>query len=175
MSRRLQRLAIGVAVVLLIGAALSIVCESEAEQVAPAGGIASVGWGDAGAPRQRPPAPLPTPHAGAAQLVEQRPVQSPEAASTTLSIEQMQAIIARHFPEQPAAAWAVAWCESRAYPRAVGAAGERGLMQIAPVHLPRILKLGYTWDDMFLAEPNVVVARDIWDEAGWAPWSCARG
>lgn len=38
------------------------------------------------------------------------------------------------FGSRCAKAWAVAYCESRGNPRAVGSAGERGLFQIHPVH-----------------------------------------
>ena len=38
------------------------------------------------------------------------------------------------FGSRCAKAWAVALCESRGDPRAVGRAGERGLFQIHPVH-----------------------------------------
>lgn len=67
----------------------------------------------------------------------------------------------------------VSWCESGHNPLAVGAIGERGLMQIAPVHIPRINRLGFTWNDMFEPTANILVAIDIWlDTESWAAWSC---
>lgn len=96
-----------------------------------------------------------------------------------LSIE---AQIRRTFPENPSGAVAVAHCESSLQPDAVGPAGERGIMQIHPVHIPGLIaELGYTWNDMFQVGPNLEVARAIYDDAArwhwygpWGPWTCAR-
>ena len=66
----------------------------------------------------------------------------------------------------------VAWCESEWREDAVSAYGHRGIYQIAPVHIPRIEAMGYTWDDMLLAGPNVAVAYALWLEQGWSPWIC---
>lgn len=77
------------------------------------------------------------------------------------------------FPESEwSRAALVVWCESRYRPAAVGRAGERGLAQIHPVHIPLIASLGYTWDQMFELEPNLAVARALYDNAGhvWTPW-----
>ena len=68
-------------------------------------------------------------------------------------------------------------------PTSVGSALERGLMQIHPTHnydwrgrygYGTIQQLGYTWDDMFLVEPNLHVAYQIYVNAGYSfvPWSC---
>jgi len=63
-------------------------------------------------------------------------------------------------------------CESGGDATEVGAAGERGLMQIHPIHRPLIADLGYTWDQMFDADANMEVARALYDQSGWSPWSC---
>lgn len=68
----------------------------------------------------------------------------------------------------------VARCESTMRPDAVGRAGERGLMQVHPVHRARIERLGYTWDQMLQPGPNLAVAHDLYREQGWRPWTCAR-
>lgn len=67
-------------------------------------------------------------------------------------------------------ATATAFCESSFDPRKTGAAGERGLMQIAPVHLARIQRLGFTVDQMYEVGPNIAVAYDLWAEQGETPW-----
>jgi len=61
---------------------------------------------------------------------------------------------------------------------AEGRAGERGLMQIHPIHIPRIQRLGYTWAQMYEVGPNLAVAFDLWSEQGTRPWrgsSSCRG
>ena len=63
-------------------------------------------------------------------------------------------------------------CESHWDRYAVGSRGERGLLQIHPIHLGRIQSLGYSWDDMFDPAANLAVAESIWWERGWWPWSC---
>ena len=58
---------------------------------------------------------------------------------------------------------AVAWCESRWDPSAVGLLGEQGVLQVRPeFHGP---------------VPTDVLGQleqgfDIWSEYGWQPWSC---
>jgi hypothetical protein len=63
-------------------------------------------------------------------------------------------------------------CESRWDRWAVGRAGERGLFQIHPVHKGLIASMGYTWDEMFDAEPNIRVAVEIRRRQGLRAWTC---
>lgn len=50
-----------------------------------------------------------------------------------------------------------------------------GLAQISRRwHGARIARLGFTWEQMFEATPNLTVAADIFAEQGWRPWTCAR-
>lgn len=63
-------------------------------------------------------------------------------------------------------------CESGGDPRAISSAGHRGLYQIGYVHIERIMRLGFTWDDMLIAGPNIAVAYDLQSEQGWDPWTC---
>lgn len=64
-------------------------------------------------------------------------------------------------------------CESTHREAAVNAtSGTRGLLQIHPIHIRRIERLGYTWDDMLTAGPNLHVAATIHAESSWRPWSC---
>ena len=60
-------------------------------------------------------------------------------------------------------ALAVAWCESRFDPEAVGAYGERGLFQTHPAFW------GPVPPD---PQGQVAQAYAIWAEHGWEPWSC---
>ena len=56
----------------------------------------------------------------------------------------------------------------------VGREGERGYMQIHPMHIGLIHSLGYTWDDMFSVYPNIHVGWVLYKQAGYSymPWSC---
>ena len=45
-------------------------------------------------------------------------------------------------------------------------------MQVNIVHIPRIEAMGYTWDQMLEAGPNLDVAHAIWLEQGVGPWTC---
>lgn len=75
-------------------------------------------------------------------------------------------------------------CESRTPrreldPKAVGAAGERGVFQIHPIHFGQPARRGLTWridaDRLFDVAYNVRVAFEM-SRGGrdWGPWSCAR-
>lgn len=81
-----------------------------------------------------------------------------------------RAIIIHVFGSRSAAALRVAECESHLYPRAVGAAGERGLFQIHPVHRSW---LGARWDRLFEPMVNARVAYGMSDGGtNWSAWSC---
>lgn len=48
-----------------------------------------------------------------------------------------------------------------------------GLFQISRTyHEDRARRLGFTWDQMWTAEPNIAVAADLFSESGWGPWTC---
>lgn len=64
--------------------------------------------------------------------------------------------------------------ESEWLPWKVGRAGERGLFGIHPVHAWRFEKYG-GWDMAFDPMVNAQVAKEIWDEQGWVPWTSAPG
>jgi soluble lytic murein transglycosylase-like protein len=85
----------------------------------------------------------------------------------------LDAIAARHFGPNADAALRVAWCESRYDPFAVGAAGERGIFQIHPVHIGNLARLGLSWDAMFDAEANATYAAYL-SRGGtdWSHWTC---
>jgi hypothetical protein len=72
-------------------------------------------------------------------------------------------------------ALAVARCESGLNPAAVSPGGANlGLFQVNTVHRGRWEAMGYSQADMLTAGPNIAVARSLWAEQGWGPWSCAR-
>ena len=80
-------------------------------------------------------------------------------------------LIDAYFGADAGTARRVAWCESSYREDAVNGR-HRGIYQISSVHQDRIARLGFTWDDMLEAEPNIVVARDLQREQGWRPWAC---
>ena len=69
----------------------------------------------------------------------------------------------------------IAWCESKFNTWAVGAAGERSLFQIHPIHRNGVVaSLGYSWDDIFDPVANINVAVALYQRAGsFRSWSCA--
>lgn len=66
-------------------------------------------------------------------------------------------------------------CESNWNRWAVGRYGERGLFQIHPIHRGLIAAMGYSWDQMFEAEPNIRVAVEIRRVQGLRAWTCWKG
>lgn len=111
-------------------------------------------------PTTAPPAPEP--------VVEPEPAPEPPPAPQG-DIEQM---IYDVFGDAGARAVQVARCESGLNPRAVN--GQyRGLFQLGNYHVGRAEAMGYSWDQMFEAYPNIVVAHNLYAEQGWRPWSCA--
>ena len=54
---------------------------------------------------------------------------------------------------------------------ALSKTGDRGLMQISPVHKGRV---GGNLNALYSPEINMRVAYEIWSEQGWAPWVCAK-
>lgn len=69
----------------------------------------------------------------------------------------------------------VSGCETgRTYdPAVVNSSGHTGLFQLSPrYHTARAQKLGFTWDQMRQAVPNIAVAADLYAEQGWRPWTC---
>lgn len=76
----------------------------------------------------------------------------------------------------------VARCESVNFKQAVvygpqtGKAGERGVMQIHPVHIKSMAQYGFTWDDMFNPDKNLAYAVILYKSVNlkWSPtWTCA--
>ena len=72
-------------------------------------------------------------------------------------------------PEFAATMFSVMACESRFRSDAVGAAGERGLLQIHPIHQGRMEDMGL---DFTKEKDRVVFANALWREQGWRPWTC---
>lgn len=85
------------------------------------------------------------------------------------AIEQM---IRAAWPEDPDRAVRIAKCESGLRPNARNGP-HAGLLQInVQIHAKRIARMGFTVEQMFEAAPNIAVARALWLESGWRPWSC---
>jgi len=74
--------------------------------------------------------------------------------------------------------YAIAYCESAGFRASVvygpetGSLGERGLMQLHPIHAWRFERRGWTWDDAFDPAKNLAIARELYDEQGVRPWAC---
>ena len=64
----------------------------------------------------------------------------------------------------------IARCESGLRTDVTGAAGERGLMQVHPVNAGLVRQLGYTWEQMYQALPNLEVAYALYLAQGWGAW-----
>lgn len=75
-------------------------------------------------------------------------------------------------------AWAatagpVIWCESKFNPAAVGAAGERGALQIHPIHEAGMRRQGLDWRNSEVDRTRYAI--QMWERSGWQPaWSCAK-
>lgn len=70
---------------------------------------------------------------------------------------------------------AIEQCESQGDPLKEGLLGERGRLQIHPIHTAKFEARGWTFDDAYDPEKNLVIAAEIWWWQGWAPWSyCSR-
>jgi len=81
--------------------------------------------------------------------------------------------IRREFPEQYAKAERVAACESGLRPNAVSPGGANwGLFQINTTHKRMVANMGYSWDQILDPYVNAKVARRLYNESGWRPWSC---
>lgn len=71
-------------------------------------------------------------------------------------------------------ALSVASCESGLNPAAYNGTCCHGLFQIHYVHAWRFAAVGAPngWGDRYNAWWNTLVAKMIYDEQGWGPWSC---
>jgi hypothetical protein len=93
-------------------------------------------------------------------------------ASPVIPSGGIEDMICSAFGDQCSKALSVAWCESNYNPGVVGGAGERGLFQIHPVHIPNLGPYG-GWDAMFDPSANIAYAYALYSGSGWGPWSCA--
>jgi soluble lytic murein transglycosylase-like protein len=90
----------------------------------------------------------------------------PDGAAT------IEDLIRETFGKRSDEALRVASCESKLDPKALSRAGARGVFQIMPVHTWRVAQVGGTnLDD---PKTNVRVAKALFDDEGWRPWTCAR-
>lgn len=116
-----------------------------------------------------PPPPMPEP------TLPPPPVVAPEPAVPVVvePATDLESLICATFTADCGKALSVVYCESRFNPGTVGAAGERGLFQIHPVHIPYLAERGMTWDSMFDPASNIAYAYDLYNRSGWGPWTCA--
>jgi hypothetical protein len=110
--------------------------------------------------------------------VYQEPVPAPapslpDEPVVDVPVGSIEEIICDFFADDCAKALSVAWCESSYNPHTVGSAGERGLMQIHPVHIGNLSNYGLSWDDMFDPVANLTYAYALYSSQGWRPWTCA--
>lgn len=99
-------------------------------------------------------------------------VQAPIVEQQVQLSSDIEALICSTFVNDCAKALSVAWCESNYNTNVVGAAGERGLFQIHPVHIPNLSPYG-GWDAMFDPSSNIAYAYALYSSSGWGPWTCA--
>lgn len=65
-------------------------------------------------------------------------------------------------------------CESRLAPGA-RSAGNAGLAQLnRRWQEGRVRRLGFRWEQMYEARPNLMVAANLYAEQGWRPWTCRK-
>jgi hypothetical protein len=105
--------------------------------------------------------------------VYEEPVYYEPPPAVEVPAGSIEEIICSVFGDQCQKALSVAWCESNYNPNVVGAAGERGLMQIHPVHINNLPAYGLTWDSMFDPYSNLQYAYALYSSQGWSPWTCA--
>lgn len=114
--------------------------------------------------------------AGMARIEPDRRAPTPRACNQgpdRWTRAEIRCAIRRTFPRDPETALCIAWHESRLDPRAVGRLGERGLLQLHPVHRRW---LGARWGRMFDPVENLRAGRDLYRMSGysWAPWTTAQ-
>lgn len=110
--------------------------------------------------------------------VEEREVRITEIEKelgTYWTQQNVKALIRQTFPEEPAKAIAIAYCESGLRPNAFNphnrdGSTDAGLWQINSVHDSRLNELGL---DKYDVEDATKYARMLYDEAGgWRDWVC---
>jgi hypothetical protein len=94
-------------------------------------------------------------------------------ASACTPEQQAAVTIANTFRDNANDALAVAQCESGLDAGAVSN-GNYGLFQINAVHKGLVASMGYSWDQILDPGVNTAVAKRLYDEQGWGPWSCKR-
>jgi hypothetical protein len=81
--------------------------------------------------------------------------------------------INREFGPIAAQATAIAKCESSLNPNAISpGGGNYGLFQINISHRAWVESLGYSWSQILDPFVNSHIARLLYNQSGWYPWSC---
>lgn len=117
-----------------------------------------------------PPPPVTVPPTTTPPPVQEAPVAPVEVIAYDAG--SLEGMICAAFGDQCSKALSVVQCESNFNPGVVGGAGERGLFQIHPVHVPNLGSYG-GWDAMFDPASNIAYAHALWSGSGWGPWTCA--
>lgn len=127
--------------------------------------------------------PMPPVFASAA-LLPIDPADTPPVTTTTTSPPTpsrytpagdptLVALVVATFPEDPDTALRIVACESGWNPTARSATNDSGLFQINDIHRSAHgVAAGLTVDDLYDPATNVRIARTLYDQSGWLPWSC---
>lgn len=114
----------------------------------------------------------PRPRKRSQALTEPQRAEVFDAAYATEVAQVIREGFARFGADVAEEAVRVGWCESRHVPTARNGV-HVGVMQLSETfHRERAARLGFTWEQMTEARPNIAVAADLYAEKGWQPWSC---
>jgi len=123
--------------------------------------------------------PVPTERTPTPEPLEPTPVPIP--TPTPQVYHGLEALVAEFFPEAPDTWIAIFRCESVnfredvVYGPHISRSGDRGLPQINELHAWRYMDRGWEY---YTAErdplKDLTIAREIADERGTQPWSCAH-
>ena len=103
---------------------------------------------------------------------QQTVIQQIRTQNQTRSVDCYQAID-KHWPAT-SQSWArsIVWRESRNNPTAQNrSSSAAGCFQMLSLHQKRFNKLGFSWSQRYNPDVNVLVAYDLYKEAGTSPWS----
>jgi len=85
----------------------------------------------------------------------------------------LEQLVLNAFPEDPETAARIVSCESGWDPAARSRTGDTGLFQINDIHrAPGGVAEGLTVDDLKDPNTNIQVARRLYEQSGWQPWTC---
>jgi len=124
------------------------------------------------------PAPLPVDPADLppSTTTTAPPVQAQEPAAPRripTGDPSLIALVVAAFPEDPDTAIRIVSCESGWNPEARSPTNDTGLFQINDIHrTPSGVAAGLSVADLTDPATNIRIARSLYDQSGWQPWSC---